>query len=107
MNFKDYLKQKLVESLLNETRKRDFRDDPKGLSDPSNFGIKPEHVPPGSFVSHGDIFDKSDVIWHHTNMLKYALQSNDTKSIEKHTKAIKNAGGDPDSIVDKIRRESK
>lgn len=93
-----YLKQKLIESLLNESRNRDWEHDPH------NFGITPSMVPPGSFVSHGDIFDNSDVIWHHTEMLKHALKDNDEKEIERHSKAIKNAGGDPDSIISDHRK---
>jgi hypothetical protein len=106
MILKEYYKQTLTK-MLSEEGKRKFGEDPRGISDPSNFGLNPRNIPQGSFVSHGDIFDKSDVIWHHTNMLKYALQANDAREIEKHTRAIKNAGGNPDSIIDQIRRESK
>lgn len=97
---KNNLKQKLIESLLSEEEKRKFD------RDPHNFGIRPNMVPPGSFVSHGDIFDNSDVIWHHTNMLKYALQANDQKDIERNVKALKNAGADPDSIIAQLRRQA-
>ena len=92
-------KQKIIESILNEEEKR------KWERDPHNFGINQNAIPAGSFVSHGDIFDKSDVIWHHTNMLRYALQANDQRDIERNVNALKNAGVDPDPIIAELRRK--
>jgi len=103
MNYKNYFKQRLLESALSENRKRGFGEDPRGISDPSNFGLNTGNVPPGSYVSHGDIHDKSDIISHHTNMLQYALQSNNKKDIEKHLRAIQNAGGDPNLIMSQLK----
>jgi len=100
---KEYFKKRLFESIVSESKKRDSGEPTRNLSDPKNFGIDRSKLPPGSVVRGGDIIDKSDVIWHHTNMLQYALQDNDQKAIEKHTKAIKDAGGDPDSIIAKFK----
>ena len=47
---------------------------------------------PGSFVSHGDIFDQSDVIHLHKNLLDMAIKAGDKTAIERHTRILQKAG---------------
>jgi hypothetical protein len=86
MNLKDYYKQRLVEEMGKDI------NDPK---DPKNLGLNIEKITaenPGSFVSHGDIFDQSDVIHLHKNLLDMAIKAGDKTAIERHTRILQKAG---------------
>jgi hypothetical protein len=99
MNYKNYFKQRIVESIINEdshSRKREPR-----TIDPHNYGLPPM---PGFMQSHGDAFDKSDIITHHATMLKQAVANNNETEIARHSRAIQNAGGDLQSIIEKIKK---
>jgi mannose/cellobiose epimerase-like protein (N-acyl-D-glucosamine 2-epimerase family) len=98
-NMKEYFKKRLIEAIVSESKKRDFGEPTRNLSDPKNFGIDRSKLPPGSVVSGGNIIDNAERVWHNTEMLKAALKINHEEEIKKYSEALKRVGGDPDSVI--------
>lgn len=96
---KEYFKKRLIEAIVSESKKRDFGEPTRNLSDPKNFGIDRSKLPPGSVVRGGNIIDNSERVWHNTEMLKAALKINHEAEIKKYSAKLKELGGDPDSVI--------
>lgn len=92
----------LLYSLL-ETNEKGKIDDPH---DPKNFGLNIDKIKaenPTAFVSHGDIFDNSDIIHFHKEYLESAIKKGDAKETKRHTEVLKRVM--PHDEVDALVKE--